>query len=355
LKRGVVAFLVAAILLLTGRSASAHAIGLSRGEYTVSGSVVRVLYVFSGTELATALPEIDADHDGRLSAAEIGLAGDVSDRRIVHATGVRADGSECRPHLDSIAAAEGDAVQIRASFFCDHVPHALSIDCGFMDAFSSGHRHLATVTAGGHETSFVLVPAQEHLALDLGTTRKSGATFAAMVWTGVTHIWTGYDHLAFLLGLLLVGGRVRTLVGVVSAFTVAHSMTLALAVLGVVSPPASIVEPAIALSIAYVGVENVIIGQPSGRWRLTFLFGLVHGFGFAGALRELDLPRAQIPAALFAFNLGVEIGQLAVVAAILPVILWARRHTTFRTWGVPALSVALSIAGFTWFVLRVAR
>jgi hydrogenase/urease accessory protein HupE len=355
LNRRVVAFLVAAALLCSGRPACAHAIGLSRGEYRISGSLVRVLYVFSGTELATALPAIDADHDGRLSPAEMGPGGDVIDRRIVGATRVRADGSGCRPHLDSIAAAEGDAVQIRASFSCDHAPHALSIDCTFMDAFSSGHRHLATVTAGGHETSFILVSAQEHLALDLDTTRKSGATFWAMVWTGITHIWTGYDHLAFLLGILLVGGRVRTLVGVVSAFTVAHSMTLALAVLGVVSPPPSIVEPAIALSIAYVGVENVINPEPSRRWRLTFLFGLVHGFGFAGALRELDLPRAQIPAALFAFNLGVEIGQLAVVAAILPLILWARRRAAFRTWGVRALSVALSLAGCTWFVMRVAR
>jgi len=125
-----------------------------------------------------------------------------------------------------------------------------------------------------------------------------------MVWMGVQHIVTGYDHLAFLLGLLLLGGRVRTLVAILTAFTVAHSITLALAVLRVVSLSPGFVEPAIALSIAYVGVENLFVTDARKRWRITFPFGLLHGFGFAGALTALDLPRAQLPSALFGFNLG---------------------------------------------------
>jgi hypothetical protein len=353
LNRRVAALLFGVFVFSFVKTAMAHAIGLSRGEYRVLGDAVGVLYVFSGTELATALPEIDVNHDGRLSPAEIGLGAPLVDRRIVRTTLVAADGFSCGPHFDSIEAAEADAVQVRATFSCGHAPRALSVDCGFIDAFSAGHRHLATVMAAGHETSFILVPAQEHLGIDLQSTAGSSTTFAAMVWTGVTHIWTGYDHLAFLFGLLLVGGRVRTLVGVVSAFTVAHSITLALAVLGLVSPSPALVEPAIALSIAYVGVENLFVTDPSKRWRITFPFGLIHGFGFAGALRELDLPRAKIPVALFAFNLGVEVGQLAVVAAILPLILWARRSAVFRIWGVRMLSIALSVAGCIWFVLRV--
>ncbi len=355
LSRLFAAFLIEAIALSLASSAAAHSIGLSRADYRVSGDVVVATYVFSGAEVAAAMPEVDVDHDGRLSPAEISQAGEAVDRRVVDATIVDADGSTCRPHLDSVEAAYGDGVQIRASFRCDHAPRTLTIDCRFIAAFSAGHRHLATVFAHAHETSFILVSGRERLALTLDATTRAGSTFGAMVWTGVTHIWTGYDHLAFLFGLLLPGGRLRTLVGIVSAFTVAHSLTLALAALGVVSPAPSIVEPAIALSIVYVGLENLFVSHPSRRWRVTFFFGLVHGFGFAGALRELDLPRAQMPIALCAFNLGVEMGQIAVVAAVLPIIVWARHRWAFRVWGVRGLSVALSLAGSVWFVLRVVR
>ena len=150
---------------------------------------------------------------------------------------------------------------------------------------------------------------------------------------GIEHILTGYDHLVFLFGLVLIGGRLRSLVGAVTAFTVAHSITLALAVLGVWAPSPRIVEPAIALSIVWVGIENFFVKNAEGRWRITFPFGLIHGFGFAGALREIELPRARVPLALVSFNLGVEVGQLAVMAVVVPLILdapeaaggWGRR------------------------------
>jgi hydrogenase/urease accessory protein HupE len=365
LKRARVAFFtallrVAALLaaLLAARSGSAHAVGLSRGEYRLVDRGVRALYVFSGTELATVFPAADADHDGRLSAGELGRAGADPDgafaKGIVQATSVRVDGSPCVPHFDSVSEAEGDAVDVHAFFACDRAPGTLSIDCGFLDAFAAGHRHLATVSTESSESAYVLVLAQKRIDVDLGAPPPpKSLPFGAMLWTGVEHIWTGYDHLAFLFGLVLLGGRPRSLVGVISAFTVAHSITLGMAVLGVVSVRPAIVEPAIALSIAYVGIENIFGADPAKRWRITFPFGLVHGFGFAGALTSLALPRAAIPVALLAFNLGVELGQLAVLAAILPLVLWARRYAFFRVWGVRALSFALSVAGFLWFFWRI--
>ena len=114
-----------------------------------------------------------------------------------------------------------------------------------------------------------------------------------MLKLGIEHILTGADHLVFLLGLLLVAGGWRPLLGVVTAFTVAHSITLALAALSIFAPSPRLVEPAIALSIAYVGVENLLNPDARQRWRITFPFGLVHGFGFAGALRAIALPRAR--------------------------------------------------------------
>jgi hydrogenase/urease accessory protein HupE len=346
--------------LFVAPSAGAHAVGLSRGEYHVTDRGIRALYVFSGTELATVFPSADADHDGRLSRTELEKA--AADPRgafakgVVQATSVRVDGLSCDPHLESVSEAEGDAVDVHAFFACDRTPGLLSIDCGFLDAFAAGHRHLATVSTDTRESAYVLVLAQKRIDVDLGApapVRMARVAFGAMVWTGVEHIWTGYDHLAFLFGLVLLGGRPRSLVGVISAFTVAHSITLGLAVLGVVSIRPAIVEPAIALSIAYVGIENIFGADPAKRWRITFPFGLVHGFGFAGALTSLALPRAAIPLALFAFNLGVELGQLAVLAAVLPVVLWARRYAAFRVWGVRLLSFALSVAGFLWFFWRI--
>jgi len=338
---------------LLPRPANAHAVGLSRGDYEVSGRTVSALYVFSGGELAASLPGLDVDGGSGLTPAGLRARNALVEHGIVEGTLVDADGVRCAPHLDSVEPGAGDAVQVRATFSCGSPPRTLRIDCRFIEALPAGHRHLATVRASAGETSFVATRAQPAIAIDVAAAGAPATSFDQMVWMGVRHIWTGYDHLAFLLGLVLLGGRARSLVGVVSAFTVAHSITLALAALHVVSPRPSIVEPGIALSIAYVGFENLYAPDPAKRWRITFPFGLLHGFGFAAALTALDLPRERVAAALFAFNLGVELGQLGVLALVLPVILWARGFEVFRTSGVRALSAALSVAGCVWFVLRV--
>ena len=133
----------------------------------------------------------------------------------------------------------------------------------------------------------------------------------------------------------------------------AHSITLAVAVLGTASPPAWIVEPVIALSIVYVAAENVFLKRTaSWRWAVGFAFGLVHGFGFAGALLELDLPPAALAGALLSFNFGVEAGQAAVIAAFLPALLWLRRLAWDRR-AVTALSAVVLVAGLAFLVDRV--
>jgi hydrogenase/urease accessory protein HupE len=343
--------LLAACLLFV-RDASAHSVGLSRGEYRVFGNSGSMRYSFPSGDLALAFPGIDTDHDGNLSSAELDRGREALDRGIVQSTIVFADDVPCQVHLDSARQDEADAVIVQASFQCDHVVRHLAIEFTFLDRLPREHRHVATIDAGDHQTSFVVERDRKRIDVDLGDIVPQ-PTFGAMVWMGVTHILTGYDHLAFLLGLLLLGGQARTLVLVVSAFTVAHSITLALAVLGIVSLAPSIVEPAIALSIAYVGLENLFAPNPAKRWRITFAFGLLHGFGFAGALTRLGLPRSDLPAALFAFNLGVEFGQLGVLTVCLPLIVWARRAEAFRAWGVRALSAAVAVAGCIWFWMRV--
>jgi hydrogenase/urease accessory protein HupE len=168
---------------------------------------------------------------------------------------------------------------------------------------------------------------------------------------GAEHILTGYDHLLFLFALVLAGGTVRSLALAVTSFTVAHSVTLALAVLGFVAPPGQWVEPAIALSVAYVGAEN-LWARPATRPWITFPFGLVHGFGFAGALGDIDIPRVEMPWALLSFNIGVEIGQLASLLVLGLSVTRLRQRSWFARRAVPVMSAAIVVTGLVWFVGR---
>jgi hydrogenase/urease accessory protein HupE len=214
---------------------------------------------------------------------------------------------------------------------------------------------MARVFRAGNAQVAVLDRAHATLTSTLDGARPTSST-AALSWSmlklGVEHILTGADHLVFLFGLILVGGRVRSIALAVTAFTVAHSITLALAALSIFAPSPRLVEPAIALSIAYVGVENFFVTDARRRWRITFPFGLIHGFGFASALREIALPRAQVPVALVSFNLGVELGQLGVLAIVLPLVLAARRAPWFGDRGVRLASLAIAVGGAVLFVTR---
>ncbi len=169
---------------------------------------------------------------------------------------------------------------------------------------------------------------------------------------GVEHILIGYDHLLFLLALLLRAGRLREVVKIVTAFTAAHSLTLALSALGYVQLPPMLVEAAIAGSIAYVAAENLLAaGVASRRWQVSFLFGLVHGFGFSSVLGGIGLPQDLLLSALFSFNLGVEAGQLLVVTLAWPLLVWLAR----RPWHavvVTALSGAMVVAGLGLLAVR---
>jgi hydrogenase/urease accessory protein HupE len=341
-------------------------VGLSRGEYTVAGAIVTAQLTFARRELATVVDGLDADGDGSVDAGEVARARPAIARSIVTRMDVRGDGAPCPGTLVHARLAEEDGLEVRASFRCGAAPARVMIDLPFLDDFPFGHRHLARAVSGGQPMAPVLFRSQRSFEMlgGPGSAAPGGAAepaapkapgdALAFLAMGVQHILTGYDHLVFLFGLVLVGGRVRSIVTVVTAFTLAHSITLAIAVLGVWAPSPRFVEPAIALSIAYVGVENFFVEDARKRWRITFPFGLVHGFGFAGALQEVAMPRADIPRALVLFNLGVEAGQLAVLAVVLPIVFLARRSAWFRDLGVKALSFAVILAGVVWFVLRVA-
>lgn len=230
-----------------------------------------------------------------------------------------------------------DTLSIRYDLF---LPGASSASC------------LVTVIAGGRVHNAVFTPGHEDATIPLGAPAVWRAA-GGFVLMGIEHILTGYDHMLFLLSLLMVGAGLPQLLKIVTAFTVAHSITLSLAVLGVVDLPSRWVESAIALSITYVAVENVWRGRASlgSRWFVTFGFGLVHGLGFASALTELHLPRANLAASLVGFNLGVEIGQVSVILLATLALDAIRQYgwaPAFRRW----VSAAAALTGFVWFVQR---
>jgi len=181
------------------------------------------------------------------------------------------------------------------------------------------------------------------------------AVIRKFVPAGIHHILIGPDHLLFLIGLLLLGGSVRRLLVVVSAFTVAHSITLSLAALNLVTPPSRIIEPAIALSIVYVGIDNLMVGRGRDvRAWIAFAFGFIHGFGFASVLREMNLPSRALGWSLFSFNVGVEIGQLLVVVVVASALMALRSQNEAVSRRVAfAGSLVVILAGAFWFVQRV--
>jgi hypothetical protein len=181
--------------------------------------------------------------------------------------------------------------------------------------------------------------------------RPSG--FVHFVGQGVMHILGGIDHLLFVLSLVIVIRAWGQLAAVITSFTIAHSVTLAAGALGLARISPRIVEPMIALSIIYVAIENVVRLAPRARLGVTFAFGLIHGFGFSSVLADLGLPRAQLVPALLGFNLGVEAGQLLVVAPLFPLVLWLQRHAQLYRRARIGVNAGVAVVACVWFVQRV--
>jgi hypothetical protein len=180
-------------------------------------------------------------------------------------------------------------------------------------------------------------------------------SFGEYLRFGVEHILSGYDHLAFLFGLLAVCRELTSVLALVTAFTLAHSLTLGLAVLGLFTLPSAVVEPLIAVTIVAVAADNLLRGEDTRRRAaLAFAFGLVHGFGFAGALVATGLGRDGAPIALplLGFNLGVELGQAGIAALVLPLVFRLRRWPAFERHGRRAISMLVGLAGLYWLLLR---
>lgn len=332
----------------------AHPLSVSYGRFELAGSSIAATLRVPADDL-DLLHQLDADLDDRVGPAEIEaarerLAGYVTRHVVVVQDGVRvplAVGA-LRPWADS----EGQPyVEIALGGALPAPARPLDVQVTLLRDLYSEHRVLAEAVTPGGARQFVFQGGNTW-RIEAGAPSR-WATVREFTLLGVEHIVTGYDHLLFLLALLLVGQSLRDVVAIVTSFTAAHSLTLALATLGLVEPPSRVVEAVIALSIAWVGIENVVAREVRHRWVLTFAFGLVHGFGFAGVLREMDLGRGGLVLGLLTFNLGVELGQVAIVALLWPA-LKALHRTQRRPQVVRWASAAIALCGLAWFVERVA-
>jgi hydrogenase/urease accessory protein HupE len=231
------------------------------------------------------------------------------------------------------------------------LPPSVALRTDFAERFSPKHTTLVVIVQGRRREEFVLKAGEPSLRYDTGRETTLGAQMAEFIRLGMEHIFNGYDHLLFLLALVVVGANFVQLVKIVTSFTVAHSITLILAALEIVKLPTRLVESCIALTIVYVAAENLWAKKTGHRWVLTFFFGFVHGFGFANALRDLGLPPRGMIASLLSFNLGVEIGQLCVVAVLFPAVLWLNKQRFGKKVDV-VVSAIVCLFGAAWFVER---
>lgn len=331
-------------LVVTGTVVRAHDPGLSSLDVTVSEATILASLALSAADVALVAKGADSRRAVTALARE--------------AIRISIDNREAPGTVTSIALERG-AARVDISFAItssSNHRHRIEISSLVPTRVARRHRQLLVVRALDHDiVERLLDETSPPVAIDVNAPAPAAFAIAwRYVELGVHHILTGYDHLVFLAGLMLTARRTRELLIALTAFTAAHSMSLALVVMAGLHAPPSIVEPLIALSITWVGLETLLFGRRGARWLLVFGFGLVHGFGFAGALLDLGLGSSTtaIATALVSFNVGVEVGQLAVAALLLPFVLLMRWQPRWQTTLLRASSMVIAAAGTYWLIER---
>jgi hypothetical protein len=342
------------LLLMAAVEVSAHA-----------GSVAYWRVVFRGAEarsqLLIAIDDVERMAPGLLSAVRPGALdvqrlGPFGETLLAHFT-IEQAGARLPSRIVTAAVLDSGLLDVQVVHQIDRAATAPVLRSAFHVLTDDTHRVVVRAERDGAVAAMTLQAAAPSHAVPAGRQASwhdalaPDGSIRAMVLLGVAHILTGYDHLLFLACLLVPGGTWRSRVAVVSAFTAAHSLTLVLAATQVVTPPARFVELAIALSLAYVACENLMTERGHARWPTAFGFGLIHGLGFADVLRGQDLPMAHWWSAVAAFNVGVEIGQLAVMALVLPLVVLVARSSWHRRV-VQGTSAAVIGLARVWFVER---
>ena len=368
MKRLIMGPMLVALTLMTAPTAQAHKPSDSYLSISV-GDVLAGEWKIALRDLDYAIG-LDADDDGAITWGELRQRHQAIAAYALLRLRIEGDGVACpieagEQLVDSLT--DGAYTVLRFPIGCAHRPQSLRIDYSLFFDLDRQHRGLLRLDADRVSQTAVFSPEHSRQQFDLATASPL-RQFATYVREGVWHIWIGYDHVLFLLTLLLPavlrrhqGGWVAAprfrdaflhVLGIVTAFTLAHSCTLSLAALGVIGLPSRLVESVIAASIVIAALNNLYPLVTRRLWLVALVFGLAHGFGFASVLADLGLPRGALLVSLVAFNLGVELGQLAVVGAALPLIYGLCRWRHYPLAVLQGGSVAIVSVASLWFIQR---
>ena len=314
---------------------------------------------------------LDTNADGAITWGELKQRqAAISGYAEAHLTIISGEASACPLHFEQMLVDEhvdGKYAVLRFSARC--AERAARIDVSYSSLFDidPNHHGLLNLTSGGNSRAAVFSASSGRQTFELDSTRRD-SQFGAFLKDGIWHIWEGYDHVLFLLTLLLpavvlyrdrqwqpresLRDALIDVVKVVTAFTLAHSITLTLGAMGWVYVPTRLVESAIALTVLFGALNILVPVVRERRWLLAFVFGLIHGLAFASVLIDLGLQGWNLLLALLGFNAGVEVGQLAIVAVVVPLMYAARRTAAFRKGFMPLGAVIVSGVAAYWFVSR---
>jgi len=334
-----------------------------------SGNVVSGQWDIALRDLEVAL-QLDTNHDGAITWGEVRTReADLFVYAFAHLR-IEADGGACRLAPGDVLIddhSDGAYAVLRFKAHCAATPRSIEVNYSLLFDIDPSHRGLLRLDANGSSRTAVLSPDQAVQTFTLAETSRF-TTFLQFVEDGIHHIWIGYDHMLFLISLLLPSVLVRrgghwipvgtlqsallSVLAIVTAFTLSHSITLTLSALGIIGLPSRLVESGIALSVLLAALNNVWPQVTRRAWLLAFGFGLVHGFGFASVLADLGLPQGVLALSLAGFNIGVEIGQLSVVLLVVPAIFLLRERLFYRPLILIAGSCAIAMVASVWLMSR---
>ncbi len=357
------------LLCLVGGPLAAHTLSVAHVDVTSQPQGVTLEVDLALRDLALTMP-LDLDGDNKITWGELSSQESALQRLILRGVTLSAASGQCRLEPQRLGVRSYDGVSYASMLFnssCDATP-GMAVDYRLIFEQDPAHRVLLAWRTGERVQTDILQAASTSARLRGSQSDCGKETFLQFLREGIHHILGGIDHLAFLLALLLpavllrragkwepvprVMDSLRSVAGVVTAFTLAHSVTLSLAALGLLRPSARLVEVVIALSVLVAALNNIKPVVTGRVWMVALVFGLIHGLGFARALQDLGLPRGQELLALVGFNLGVEIGQLGVVVLVFPLLAAMRGQRWYARIVMPALSALIAIAALYWVVQR---
>lgn len=355
------------IALILSGNAQAHKPSDSYLQLRVADSQITGEWDIALRDIEYAIG-VDSNGDGNITWGEVRAHRDAIAAYALRGLQVQSEG-ECSLQVSDLQIADhtdGAYAALMLSGHCLAAPKKIAIHYTLLFDIDPTHRGLLNLDFGGVQT-VVFSPDRRQIEFRAGASGAM-ATFLQYLQEGLWHVWTGWDHMLFLAGLMLPAVLRRTRSGwvpvhslkfavwdtfrIVTAFTIAHACTLSLAAMGVISLPSRLVESLVAATVVFAGINNLIPMVQRGLWMLAFFFGLIHGTAIASALLELGLPPGQRVLALLAFNLGVEGAQLTLVCLVVPISFVFRHSRLYRRAVILPSSVVISVIGMIWLVQR---